>query len=55
MNRIFFKAARVPNGVFVGLADFLKYEGSNPMSITWELQKPIPEFLWTASAKMAIG
>ncbi|MHA6697702.1 DEAD/DEAH box helicase [Chryseobacterium sp. A321] len=41
--------------VFVGLGDFLKHEGSYPMSITWELQKPIPEFLWTASAKMAIG
>lgn len=41
--------------VFVGLGDFLKYESSNPMSITWELQKPIPEFLWNASAKMAIG
>lgn len=41
--------------VFVGLGDFVKYEGSKPMSITWELQKPIPDFLWNASAKMAIG
>lgn len=41
--------------VFVGLANFVKYEGSKPMSITWELEKPIPEFLWTASAKMSVG
>src|SRR5690554_4642259 len=39
--------------VFVGLAKFMKYEGSKPMSITWELENAIPEYLWTASAKMS--
>lgn len=41
--------------VFVGLANFMEYEGSKPMSITWALEEPIPEYLWTASAKMAVG
>lgn len=41
--------------VFVGPAHFVDYEGSKPMSITWNLEKPIPEYLWTASAKMAVG
>ena len=27
---------------FLGLADYLKHEGSRPMSITWRLQRPIP-------------
>ena len=30
-------------------------EFSKPMSITWKLEEPIPEYLWTASAKMAVG
>lgn len=41
--------------VFVGLVNFKSYSGSKPMSITWELQHPIPEYLWTSSAKMAVG
>lgn len=41
--------------VFVGLGNFMNYEGSKPMSITWQLEEPIPEYLWTASAKMSVG
>lgn len=41
--------------IFVGLANFVKHDGSKPMSITWKLEEPIPESLWTAFAKMAIG
>ncbi|TDQ79766.1 DUF3427 domain-containing protein [Sphingobacterium yanglingense] len=41
--------------VFVGLGNFVNYEGSKPMSITWKLEEPIPEYLWTASAKMSVG
>jgi len=33
--------------VFVGLGNFV--------TITWKLEEPIPEYLWTASAKMAVG
>ncbi|WP_417363100.1 DUF3427 domain-containing protein [Galbibacter sp.] len=46
---------RTQGYVFVGLANFKNYSGSKPMSITWELQHPIPEYLWASSAKMAIG
>lgn len=41
--------------VLVGPATFVKYVGSKPMSITWKLEEPMPEYLWTASAKMSIG
>ncbi|GAB3012591.1 DUF3427 domain-containing protein [Niabella terrae] len=41
--------------VFVGPVSFQGYEGSKPMSITWALENPIPDYLWTASAKMAVG
>lgn len=41
--------------VFVGPAHFVEYKGAKPMSITWQLEEPIPEYIWTASAKMAVG
>ncbi|NTE05116.1 DUF3427 domain-containing protein [Agrobacterium tumefaciens] len=41
--------------VFIGEANFIKYEGSKPMSITWELQEPIPNYLWKDSAKLVSG
>ncbi len=41
--------------VFLGEADFLSSYGSKPMSITWQLKDPIPNYLWKASAKMAVG
>jgi superfamily II DNA or RNA helicase len=41
--------------VFLGEADFVSSYGSKPMSITWELKEPIPNYLWKESAKMAVG
>ncbi|MFD1628946.1 DUF3427 domain-containing protein [Pseudopedobacter beijingensis] len=41
--------------VFIGEANFVKYEGSKPMSITWELKEPIPNYLWKDSAKLVAG
>lgn len=41
--------------VFVGLGKFKEYEGSKPMSIKWELQEPMPTYLWKDSAKMSVG
>lgn len=41
--------------VFLGEADFVSSYGSKPMSITWKLKKPIPNYLWKESAKMAVG
>ncbi|MGV9005025.1 DUF3427 domain-containing protein [Flavobacterium sp.] len=41
--------------VFIGEANFIESEGSKPMSIKWELNEPIPNYLWAASAKMSVG
>ena len=41
--------------VFVGDGTFKDYYGSKPMSITWELSEPIPNYLWKDSAKLAVG
>jgi superfamily II DNA or RNA helicase len=41
--------------VFIGEAVFKETEGSKPMNIKWELNEPMPNFLWKESAKMAIG
>ena len=41
--------------VFLGEAKLADYYGSKPMSIKWELNEPIPPYLWKDSAKMAVG
>lgn len=41
--------------VFLGEAKLIDYYGSKPMSIKWELNEPMPPYLWKDSAKMAIG
>jgi len=41
--------------VFLGEVEFVSSYGSKPMSITWELKEPIPNYLWKDSAKMAIA
>lgn len=41
--------------VFIGEGNFKENEGSKPMSIKWELNEPMPNYLWTESAKMSIG
>ncbi|MCW1148383.1 DUF3427 domain-containing protein [Flavobacterium lacisediminis] len=41
--------------VFVGEGNFQEYEGSKPMSIKWELNEPMPNYLWKESAKMSVG
>lgn len=41
--------------VFIGEGNFQDYYGSKPMSINWELNEPMPHYLWKDSAKMAIG
>lgn len=40
--------------VFVGEGSFIDSEGSKPMSIKWELNEPMPNYLWKESAKMSI-
>jgi len=41
--------------VFLGEGKLIEYNGSKPMSIKWELNEPMPPFLWKYSAKMAVG
>lgn len=40
--------------VFIGEGNFKENEGSKPMNIKWELNEPIPNYLWKESAKMSI-
>jgi hypothetical protein len=41
--------------VFIGEGVFKDSEGSKPMSVKWELNEPMPNYLWKDSAKMSIG
>ena len=41
--------------VFIGEGNFKETEGSKPMNIKWELNEPMPNYLWKESAKMSIG
>lgn len=41
--------------VFLGEANITEHYGSKPMSIRWELNEPMPPYLWKDSAKMAVG
>lgn len=38
-----------------GPVEFIKYEGSQPMDITWKLLHPMPSYLRHESAKLAVG
>ncbi len=41
--------------VFLGEGNLINHSGSRPMSIKWELNEQIPNYLWKDSAKLAIG
>jgi superfamily II DNA or RNA helicase/HKD family nuclease len=40
---------------FLGSVDYISHSGSKPMSINWQLEEPMPPYLWKAAAKMAVG
>ncbi|MCD0464088.1 DUF3427 domain-containing protein [Flavobacterium sp. ENC] len=40
--------------VFIGEGNFKEYENEKPMNIKWELNEPLPNYLWKESAKMSI-
>ncbi|MEI6579454.1 MAG: DUF3427 domain-containing protein, partial [Eubacteriales bacterium] len=40
---------------FLGLADYFKHEGSRPMGITWQLQRPIPAKSLKKTNKLVVG
>ncbi|MDA6070470.1 DUF3427 domain-containing protein [Flavobacterium sp. AC] len=41
--------------VFIGEGNFKEYEDQKPMNIKWELNEPMPNYLWKESAKMSVG
>jgi len=41
--------------VFIGEGRLKDYYGSKPMSINWELEEPMPHYLWKDAAKLSVG
>lgn len=41
--------------VFVGAGTLRSYYGSKPMSIEWEINEPLPHYLWKNAAKLQVG
>jgi len=41
--------------VFIGEGNIKDYYGSKPMSINWELNEPMPHYLWKDAAKLGVG
>ena len=40
---------------FLGTANYLGHEGSRPMNITWQLDKPIPAKFLKKTSKLVVG
>lgn len=40
--------------VFLGDARYMEHSGSKPMNVKWELNEPMPAYIWKDSAKMSI-
>lgn len=38
-----------------GEVDYVSHSGSRPMNITWQLNEPMPNFMWQQAAKLAVG
>lgn len=38
-----------------GEVEYVSHQGSQPMSITWQLKTPMPHFMWKQAAKLAVG
>lgn len=41
--------------VFLGYADYVEHYGSKPMSITWKLEEPVPNYMWKEVLKLRVG
>ena len=41
--------------VFVGEGNLKEYYGAKPMSIKWQLNEPLPHYLWNNAAKLLVG
>jgi hypothetical protein len=40
---------------FLGLADYVKHEGSRPINIVWRMQRPIPAKYLKKTNKLVVG
>jgi hypothetical protein len=38
-----------------GTLRYKKHENQQPMNITWELNEPIPNFMWNDVVKLGVG
>ena len=54
-----FKSDRINGGAaaytFLGIANYVKHEGSRPMNITWKLDRPIPAKFLKKTNKLVVG
>ena len=54
-----FKADRITGGAeaytFLGTANYVKHNGSRPMNITWQLDRPIPAKFLKKTNKLVVG
>lgn len=41
--------------VFVGEGQLIEHYGEKPMNIKWELNEPLPNYLWKDAAKLRVG
>ncbi len=41
--------------VFVGEGNLKEHYGAKPMNIKWELNEPLPHYLWKDAAKLSVG
>ena len=40
---------------YLGTANYVKHEGSRPMNITWQLDRPIPAKFLKKTNKLVVG
>ena len=54
-----FKSDRMTGGAeaytYLGMANYVKHEGSRPMNITWQLDRPIPAKFLKKTNKLVVG
>ncbi|GGE25466.1 DUF3427 domain-containing protein [Psychroflexus planctonicus] len=41
--------------VFIGEGQLREYYGAKPMNVKWELNEPLPHYLWKDAAKLRVG
>jgi hypothetical protein len=46
---------RTQGYLFAGFAEYVRHEGSHPMSIVWQLSHPLPGWIWHSAAKLRVG